>query len=162
MRRHSFVAVCVGLLLLTGACGREKAPRRASFEPPPGHGAAGTAAESAPLRVGGAVGGVVGGVPVAAPAPVEQPIPVPQQRKLIYQGEATLEVASVDAALARLRELTQNAGGYVTSEARSRDYQRVNNGRIECRVPSGKLDSVTAALTSVGTVESLTVSTSDV
>lgn len=78
------------------------------------------------------------------------------------QGQATLEVASVDAALARLHDLTRSAGGYTTRETRSRDYQRVNQGQIECRVPAGKLDSLTAALKSLGTVESLTLSATDI
>jgi hypothetical protein len=73
-----------------------------------------------------------------------------------------LEVKSVEAALRRLGELTREAGGYTTSESRSRDEQRVNRGRIECRVPAAKLDSVTGALKSIGTVESLTVSANDI
>jgi hypothetical protein len=68
----------------------------------------------------------------------------------------------VDATLARLHDLTRQAGGYTTSETRSRDYQRVNQGKIECRVPADKLDSMTAALKSLGTVESLTLSASDI
>ena len=96
----------------------------------------------------------------APAAPVD--VPVPQDRKLMRQGQATLEVASVDATLARLHVLTRDAGGYTTRETRSRDYQRVNQGHIECRVPAGKLDSLTAALKSLGTLESLTLSASDV
>jgi hypothetical protein len=116
-------------------------------------------------RPGGVVGGVVGGLPGAPPPP--QPggraqLPVPLERKVMRYGQAMLEVASVDAALARLRDLTREAGGYTTSETRARDHQRVNHGRIECRVPAGKLDSVTAALKSLGTVESLTLSTTDI
>jgi hypothetical protein len=78
------------------------------------------------------------------------------------QGEATLEVASVDATLARLHALTREAGGYTTRETRSRDIQRVNQGQVDCRVPAGKLDSLTAALKSLGTLESLALSASDV
>jgi uncharacterized protein DUF4349 len=68
----------------------------------------------------------------------------------------------VDATLARLHDLTRQAGGYTTSETRSRDYQRVNQGSIECRVPAGKLDSIAAALKSLGAVESLILSASDI
>jgi hypothetical protein len=89
-------------------------------------------------------------------------VAVPQDRKLMRQGEATLEVASVDATLARLHALTREAGGYTTRETRSRDIQRVNQGQVDCRVPAGKLDSLTAALKSLGTLESLSLSATDV
>jgi hypothetical protein len=133
-----------------------------------------TAADNMPGRIGGR--GRVGGsdalmqraAPPPAPAmasvppPQAGPVPVPQERKLIRAGRAMLEVVSVDAALARLRNLTEQAGGYTTSEMRSRDHLRVNRGEIECRIPTGKLDSLTAALKSIGTVESLSVTASDV
>jgi len=64
--------------------------------------------------------------------------------------------------LARLHDLTREAGGYTTSETQSRDDQRVNQGKIEYRVPAGKLESLTAALKSLGSVESLNPSASDI
>lgn len=156
------VVVCLLLASFAGACGRKDSPV-SSDKPDTVEGAAPPPAAAAPM--GGVVGGVVGGVGgrvMASRAASSQPVAVPQERKLIHNADATLEVASVDAALARLRALTREAGGYTTSETRSRDYQHVNHGAIECRIPAGKLDSITAVLKSLGTVESLTLSTSDI
>jgi hypothetical protein len=114
------------------------------------------------LRFGGLTERAARRVSVQGDALPPSQVPVPEDRKLIREGRATLEVASVEAALARLHDLTREAGGYTTSETRSRDYQRVNQGMIECRVPAGKLDTIVAALKSLGTIESLTVSAKDV
>ena len=61
------------------------------------------------------------------------------------QGEATLEVASVDATLARLHALTREAGGYTTRETRSRDISagepgpgRVSRPRRQARFVDGR------------------------
>lgn len=146
------------LLSLIGGCVRKDVARIADKAET--QEVAATTADYMPGRVGRAGASLqVASVPPPVPA---RPVSVPQDRRLIREGRATLEVVSVDAALARLRELTRQAGGYTTSETRSRDHLRVNHGQIECRVPAAKLDSMTAALKSLGTVESLSVSASDV
>jgi hypothetical protein len=158
MRR--LLVLCIVSFSLTGGCSREKTPE--------GDGRTGTESESVrhPLDASPAASraarGASGFEQETATPPSPMPVPGPQERKLIREGRATLEVASVDATLARLHDLAREAGGYTTRETRSRDYQRVNQGQIECRVPAGKLDSLTAALKSLGTVESLTLSASDI
>jgi hypothetical protein len=157
MRR--LLVLCIVSFCLTGGCAREKTPEG------DGSREAKSEAESHPL--GASAAGSGPGVRRASrfdqeTATVSAPVPVPQDRKLIREGRATLEVVSVDATLARLHDLTRQAGGYTTSETRSRDEERVNHGKIECRVPAGKLHSLTAALKSLGTVESLTLSANDI
>jgi hypothetical protein len=153
------LVLCVVSLSLTGGCAREKTPE--------GDGRREAKSESVSDPLGASAAGSGPSVRRASlfdqkTATVSSPVPVPQDRKLIREGLATLEVVSVDATLARLHDLTRQAGGYTTSETRSRDDQRVNHGKIECRLPAGKLDPMTAALKSLGTVESLTVSASDI
>ena len=167
MRR--LLVLCIVSLSLTCGCGRANTPegdgRTEAQSDPVSHpmSMASSGADSRRLSVNTSRAArrdqeeAAGAAPAA---PVD--VPVPQDRKLMRQGQATLEVASVDATLARLHVLTRDAGGYTTRETRSRDYQRVNQGQIECRVPAGKLDSLTAALKSLGTLESLTLSASDV
>jgi hypothetical protein len=89
-------------------------------------------------------------------------VPVPQDRKLIRDTNALLEVKAVDQALAALRTLAEKSGGYVTSEQRSRDERGVGRGMLVARVPSGTLDSLTSALKSVGTVLRFQVSANDI
>jgi Domain of unknown function (DUF4349) len=165
MRR--LVVLCIVSFALAAGCATDRTPE----------GGGRTAEDSQPLTQNSDEGAGAGAGPLdrsvehaarrasvlgqeAATPP--SPVPGPQDRKLIREGRATLEVASVDATLARLHDLTRQAGGYSTSETRSRDYQRVNQGKIECRAPADKLDSMTAALKSLGTVESLTLSASDI
>ena len=163
MRR--LLVLCIVSFSLAAGCARDRTPE----------GGGRTAEDSQPLTqnsdeaAGAAAGPLDRSVERAArrasvlgQETAPSPVPAPQDRKLIREGRATLEVASVDATLARLHDLTRQAGGYTTSETRSRDYQRVNQGKIECRVPADKLDSMTAALKSLGTVESLTLSASDI
>ena len=155
--RHLLLCI-VSFSLITG-CNREKTPE--------GDDRAGRESESVrnPLdrspvasRAGARRGSLFTQDAATRPATVA----VPQERKLMRQGEATLEVASVGATLARLHALTREAGGYTTRETRSRDIQRVNQGQVDCRIPAGKLDSLTAALKSLGTLESLSLSATDV
>jgi hypothetical protein len=155
--RH--LLLCIVVFSLTAGCNTEKTPE--------GDDRAGRESESVrhPLDIGPAasrVGARRGSLFAQDAATPPATVAVPQDRKLMRQGEATLEVASVDATLARLHALTREAGGYTTRETRSRDIQRVNQGQVECRVPAGKLDSLTAALKSLGTLESLTLSATDV
>jgi hypothetical protein len=166
MRR--LLVLCIVSFSLTGGCAREETPE--------GDGSKEEKSESvshpldvsptAPVRTGYAIETIRAARRASRldqeTATVSSPVPVPQDRKLIREGRATLEVVSVDATLARLHDLTRQAGGYTTGETRSRDEERVNHGKIECRVPAGKLDSLTAALKSLGTVESLTLSANDV
>jgi hypothetical protein len=87
---------------------------------------------------------------------------IPQDRKLIRDVTAQLEVKSVGDALARLKSMTESAGGYVSNEQRSRDERGVGHASIVARVPVGKLDSLSAALKSVGILERFQVSANDI
>src|SRR5688500_3931900 len=116
------LVLCLVSFSLTGGCAREKTPE--------GDGRTEAESESArhPLD-GSPTASGSSGVRRASlfdqeTATVSSPVPVPQDRKLIREGRATLEVVSVDATLARLHDLTREAGGYTTTETRSRDDQR--------------------------------------
>lgn len=113
------------------------------------------AAPSAPARPGGPGGRVES-------ADKGEQVPVPQERKLIRNASARLEVRSVDAALNQLRALTGTSGGYATEENRSRDEYGVGRGAITCRIPAGRLDSLTARLTEIGTIEEVRIFSSDI
>ncbi len=142
--------------------------------PLPEDGAARPPGAQAYVALGGSpvrVGGSVGDQPPAqrseppgeqSPARSESEIPVPQDRKLIRNANASLEVKSVDEAIAKIRALAQGAGGYVTNEGRSRDEHGVGRATVVARVPAAKLDSVTGGLRSLGTIERFWVSATDI
>ncbi len=162
-RSRLAVLVLAVLVASTAGCARKEQPAGQSGEAASKLAVAGAMERHAPPPPAIASDAAPHQLASSPPPPDGQVIvPVPTERKLIREGQATLEVKSVDAALTRLRELAREAGGYTTSESRLRDEQRVNRGRIECRVPAAKLDSVSAALKALGTVESLTVSASDI
>lgn len=171
--KHRLAALLLACVAAAAACSK---PRPAEQEPAAGIAYARADApvappvegDSGPVRVGGslATGRVVGGV--AGPGMHGQTglppgqVPVPQDRKLIRDASAWLEVKAVDQALAALRTLAERSGGYVTSEQRSRDERSVGQGMLVARVPSGKLDSLTDALKSVGTVLRFQLSANDI
>jgi hypothetical protein len=147
----------VVLLTLSVGCNRSHEPRGAGAAPDAEVAAVDSAQKS--LAYAPAEGMTTREAQAEAPS---SPVPVPQERKLIREGTATLEVASVETALAKLRELARQAGGYTTAESRSRDQQLVNHGSIQCRIPAGKLDAMADALKSLGTLENLSISASDI
>jgi hypothetical protein len=139
MRR--LLVLCIVSFSLTGGCTREK-----TLE---GDGRRGAESElvrdpldvspTAPVRTGYATETIRAARRASRfdqeTATASPPVPVPQDRKLIREGRATLEVVSVDATLARLHDLTRQAGGYTTSETRSRDDQREVRARSSVASP---------------------------
>lgn len=81
---------------------------------------------------------------------------------LIRQGEAALEVRSIDDGVAKLRQTAAQFGGFVanTTLRNGRDEQR--GATLEVRVPAGQFEALVGALGSLGKVESVTASAQDV
>jgi hypothetical protein len=81
---------------------------------------------------------------------------------LVRNGQASVEVKGVDAAVSRVRQTAAQFGGFVANTAlrTGKDEQRA--ATLEIRVPSAQFDALLAALSSVGKVESVTVNAEDV
>jgi len=146
MRKAAFVALALGLLVVSVMACRQADPLSARSEP-------------IAARVSA----------VAAPTPqnaldkaesVEGRIQV--QRKLIRNGSGRLEVDSVEATLAAVRGLAQSLGGYVGSESQTTDTARGPRASITCRVPAEKLDSLIGRLKSVGRLRDLSITADDI
>jgi hypothetical protein len=162
-------AVLIGLLLALVSCSR--AERDAAPAPAGRYAPAREAQPSAsPPAQAARVEGYA--APLASPAapPPEAKleeaqggaVQVPRDRKLIRDANAQLQVKVLDEAVARLKSLAEASGGYVTNEQRSRDEHGVGRGSVIARVPAGKLDSLSAGLGSLGTVERFQVSANDI
>ena len=107
VRMRHLLVLCILSLWLAAGCAKEKTPegsgRTAEDSQPP------TQVSERPAFAG--AGPLPASVFHQETATPPSPVPGPQDRKLIREGRATLEVASVDAALARLQDLTRQAGG---------------------------------------------------
>ena len=126
---------------------------------------------SAPrLRAGGGAGAGIGGVSAAAPAAVAAETELPDAgavaaspaAMIIRTGTASVEVTSIDTAVALVRQLAVRVGGYVanTSLQSGRDQQRT--ATIELKIPADRYPSAVAGLSPLGKVETVTETAEDV
>ncbi len=100
----------------------------------------------------------------ASPAPLRQqqaPI-VTDKRKIIRHGDLRLEVPSVDEAFARIKELVDAVGGYVTNESVSQDEYSTKSGSITCRIPAEELDPTLEELKGLGKVDYVAINADDI
>jgi acetolactate synthase regulatory subunit len=131
--------------------------------------AAGNAAESktsADAIAIGAVGQRARAEP-ASPAPAEQQwfrpgTPEPMDRLILRTGQASIEVDSLEAAMARLRQVAQRAGGFVADASVQSGRDQVRRATLELKVPSDRFDELTEGLQPIGRLEFVNVSADDV
>ncbi|HEU4556332.1 MAG TPA: DUF4349 domain-containing protein, partial [Longimicrobium sp.] len=96
----------------------------------------------------------------AAPAPSSaDPAPV---RMIIRTGNATVEVDSLEPAIARVQQLAQQLGGYVANTSMQSGRQNTREATLELKIPAARWDQAVAALRPLGKLESMTTSTEDV
>jgi hypothetical protein len=81
---------------------------------------------------------------------------------LIRHGEASLEVAHVDDALAQVRRSAAQFGGFVANTAIRNGKEERPSATLEIRVPSAQFDALLGALGSLGKVETVTANVQDV
>jgi hypothetical protein len=81
---------------------------------------------------------------------------------VIRTGHATVEVQSLDPALARIRQLAQQLGGYVGNTVMQGGKDQPKTATLELKVPAEHFDRAVAGLSPVGKVESVNVNAQDV
>jgi hypothetical protein len=151
LRTATFVVLVVGLLSVSGCQQATQSSTPTTFN-----------------SVGGRFAGR-GAVPAAAavrqspdkPESLER-TPVPTPRKLIRNGTLTLNVESVESALATIRALVQSLGGYISNESQSSDDIRGPRASLMCRVPAEKLDTMLARVKSAGRASEVTITAEDI
>jgi len=107
------------------------------------------------------------GTPPAAPAPGMPPVAAVSQGTLsssmiIRTGYAGVEVDSLDAAIARVRQLAQRVGGFVANTEVQGGKDQLRTASLEVKVPSDRFDEALAGLAPIGKVESVNVNAQDV
>ncbi|MEW5915461.1 MAG: DUF4349 domain-containing protein [Gemmatimonadota bacterium] len=81
---------------------------------------------------------------------------------IIRNGNAVIQVEQLDPALAALRRLAQQLGGYVANTSVTTGHDQVPSGTIELKIPATRYDSALAGLQPLGKVESVNTTAEDV
>jgi hypothetical protein len=105
--------------------------------------------------------------PPVAPAPGMPPVsavsqPSVSSSMIIRTGYAGVEVDSLDAAIARVRQLAQRVGGFVANTEVQGGKDQLRTASLEVKVPSDRFDEALAGLAPIGKVESVNVNAQDV
>jgi len=110
---------------------------------------------------GGAEGGQAQGPDAAgAPAAATDTAAVPAM--IIRTGNATVQVDSLEPAVARVRQLAQRVGGYVANTSQQGGERETRQATLELKIPARRFDEALGGLKPLGEVESVSVSTQDV
>lgn len=147
------------LLVLTfsTACGTRPARESSQQTSPP------SASEPAADLVGrGAIGtgaASQSGTP-STPIPIAADTVAPQM--LIRTGDASIEVDSLELAVAAVRRLASQAGGWVANTSFTGGRNQMREATLQLRIPSARFDDAQRGLDAIGTVEWMNVTAQDV
>jgi hypothetical protein len=81
---------------------------------------------------------------------------------IIRTGQASIEVDSVDRAVAQVRTLAKSFGGYIGSSSIQRGTENARTATLTVDVPEERLEGVLGQLSPIGRVESVNVTARDV
>ncbi len=93
--------------------------------------------------------------------PIPTPIDVPSNM-LIRTATASIEVDSLEIAVAQVKQLAAQFGGYVANSGIETGKKRLRNATLEVKIPVTRFDDALSGLTPIGKVESVNVSAEDV
>jgi len=120
---------------------------------------------AAPTAVGGTAGFSAADQAYAAPATLPSGPGVPETltpSMIIRTGNASLEVDSLRAGIARVRLLAARVGGFVANTSIQEGRDQGKMATLEVRLPSSRFDDAIAGLEPIGRVEAVNVSAEDV
>src|SRR5882762_2600996 len=95
----------------------------------------------------------------------ELPVPTPvdvASNMLIRTATASIEVDSLEIAVAQVKQLAAQFGGYVANSGIEAGQKRLRNATLEVKVPATRFDDALSGLTPIGKLESVNVSAEDV
>jgi hypothetical protein len=81
---------------------------------------------------------------------------------IIRTGNASIEIDSLEPAIAAARALATRVGGYVANTAIQSGRNRYRSAAIEIKLPADRFDAALEGLSPLGKVEGVNVSTEDV
>ncbi|HZS59941.1 MAG TPA: DUF4349 domain-containing protein [Gemmatimonadaceae bacterium] len=97
-----------------------------------------------------------------APAPVSVVESESVAPMIIRTGQVSIEVDSVDSAVAQVRALAKSFGGYIGSSSIQRGTENPRTATLTVDVPEERLDGVLGQLNPIGRVETVNMTARDV
>ena len=92
-----------------------------------------------------------------SPTPIDGP-----SNMLIRTATASIEVDSLEIAVAQVKQLAAQFGGYLANSGVETGKKRLRNATLEVKIPVTRFDDALSGLTPIGKVESVNVSAEDV
>ena len=83
-------------------------------------------------------------------------------RKVVKNGNANIEVESFDSSISKIKELSSNFGGYVTNSNMWTSDSGTKSGNITVRIPENRFEEFGDSLIQVGKIKSKETSSYDV
>lgn len=83
-------------------------------------------------------------------------------RKVVKNGNANIEVESFDSSISKIKELSSNFGGYITNSNMWTSDSGTKSGNITVRIPENKFEEFGDSLIQVGKIKSKETSSYDV
>jgi hypothetical protein len=87
---------------------------------------------------------------------------IPGERKLIRNGEMTLRVKDIGAALKSLRDMVASVGGQTANQSERQNQFGGRTASVTCRIPAERLEEAVDSARTVGTPLALAFTTNDV
>jgi hypothetical protein len=81
---------------------------------------------------------------------------------VIRTGQASIEVDSLEPAIALVRQLAQRLGGYVANSSLQAGNDQVRSATLEVKIPASRFDQALAGLQPIGKVEYVNSTAEDV
>jgi hypothetical protein len=81
---------------------------------------------------------------------------------IIRTGQASLEIDRIDPALAKVKALAGQLGGYVAGSSFSGGRDQVRSATLELKIPAAKYDAAVTGLNGIGKLESINTTADDV
>jgi uncharacterized protein DUF4349 len=81
---------------------------------------------------------------------------------IIRTGQASIEVDSLEPAVALVRQLARQLGGYVANTAMQTGRGQLRSATLEVKIPADRFDEGLGGLAPIGKLESVNVSAEDV
>ena len=81
---------------------------------------------------------------------------------VIRTATASLEVDSLESAVARVKQLAARVGGYVANAGMEVGQNRLHSATLEIKIPATRFEEALAGLTPIGKLESVNVNAEDV
>ena len=86
----------------------------------------------------------------------------PTDRLIVRTGQASIEVDSLEPAMAELRRIARKAGGFVADASVQSGRNQLRQATLQLKVPSIRFDELTEGLRPIGRLEYVNVGAEDV